>query len=184
MSVRQTRLINFLYYLKDIQLNGRFIEGYGLTLHVKGYIKETEFESELMKVYGIKKTADTETAMNTIRDVVIDEQDLVMLNDIKYLKIKPFNNINARNITKLLPYNELLQDKFHHRLAEPLPDDYFTTPKLMFMGLSALGMLGSMYRQGGKKQKRRRTNKNAIVKNKQKRRRNKSQKKRLSRKKR
>ena len=54
---------------------------------------------------------------------------------------------------------------------------------LFVMGLSALGMLGSMY-QGGKKQKRRRTNKNAIVKNKQKRRRNKSQKKRLSRKKR
>lgn len=169
MSERQIRIKNFLAYLKGLQ-HDNLLDG----------IKETEFNDELTKIFGKNKSHDKKETIKEIRRLLIEKE--YIFNGIKYLKLVPFNTINAKHIMDRLLTNYTEQNFYD--FAEPIPDNYFSNKKLAAITLATLLIYLNMYRQGGKKQKRRRTNKNAIVKNKQKRRRNKSQKKRLSRKKR
>lgn len=195
LSETQQRLVKFLEDLKKKKNQTQLIRSEkagGQYQLITGYISETELISKLMDVYQRSNTSDIlgitiENIINTVTDSTDIDIDLGIFGNNK----KTYRKINLFNITRtkeLIDFfsntDEVVKEKLRQKLIAEPRDDENNTIHLLALGISTLGILSSMYRQGGKKQKRRRTNKNVIVKNKQKRRRNKSQKKRLSRKKR
>lgn len=159
-----------------------------INLYKDGEILKREFEGKLTKIYG-NDTADNIITKGGIRDTVIEYEFIdnkYYIYPDTYYKLHHFGRAKTQEIIdSFFSVNDDVKKELEeYVLTYPLEYRENQPLVLFVMGLSALGMLGNMYRQGGKKQKRRRTNKNVIVKNKQKRRRNKSQKKRLSRKKR
>ena len=175
LSEKQKRLAMFLVSLTNNNL------------YKDGEILKRDFEGELTKIYG-NDTADNIITKGGIRDTVIEFEFIdnkYYIYPDTYYKLHHFGRAKTQEIIDSFfsVDDDVKKELEKYVLTYPLEYRENQPLVLFVMGLSALGMLGSMY-QGGKKQKRRRTNKNAIVKNKQKRRRNKSQKKRLSRKKR
>ena len=195
LSETQQRLVKFLEDLKKKKTQTQLIRSEkagGQYQLITGYISETDLISKLMDVYQRSNISDIlgitiENIINTVTDSTDIDIDLGIFgnNEKIYRKINLFNITRTKKLIDFFSNtDEVVKEKLRQQLIAEPRDDENNTIHLLALGISTLGILGSMYRQGGKKQKRRRTNKNVIVKKKQKRRRNKYQKKRLSRKKR